>query len=79
MATERESFLDGYVDLEQFAAQVGRSARTVRNWMDRPDYGLPYRQLGAKRLINLQIARDWLDRGVKPRNAERGRRGRQRR
>jgi len=77
MATGRESFLDGYVDLEQFAAQVGRSTRTIRNWMDRPGYGLPYRQLGAKRLINLQIARDWLDRGVKARNTERRRRGRQ--
>jgi hypothetical protein len=69
MATGRESFLDGYVDLEQFAAQVGRSARTIRNWMDRPDDALPFRQLGNRRLINLQIARTWLDRGVKPRNS----------
>jgi hypothetical protein len=77
MATERQSFLDGYIDLEQFAAQVGRSTRTIRHWMDRPDDALPFRQLGNRRLINLQIARDWLDRGVKARNSERRRRGRQ--
>jgi len=77
MVTGRQSFLGGYVDLEQFPAQVGRTARTIRNWMDRPDDALPFRQLGNRRLINLQIARDWLDRGVKPRNAEGRRRGRQ--
>ena len=71
---KRESFLDGYVDLEQFAAQVGRSARTIRNWMDRADDALPFRQLGNRRLINLKKARDWLDRGVKPRNSDRRRR-----
>jgi hypothetical protein len=76
MAAGRQSFLDGYVDLEQFAAQVGRSTRTIRHWMDRADDALPFRQLGNRRLINLQIARDWLDRGVKARRAERRRRER---
>jgi hypothetical protein len=70
----RESFLDGYLDLEQFAALVGRSVRTIRYWMDAPNNALPFRQLGNRRLINLQIARDWLDRGVKPRNSDRRRR-----
>jgi len=74
MVAKRESFLDGYVNLEQFATQVGRSARTIRNWMDRPDDALPFRQLGNRRLINSRIARDWLDRGVKPRNSDRRRR-----
>jgi hypothetical protein len=69
-----EKFLEGYVDLSEFAAQVGRSTRTIRHWMDRPNDALPYRQLGNRRLIHLEKARDWLDRGVKPRNSDRRRR-----
>jgi len=74
MATGRESFLDGYIDLEEFAVEVSRSGRTIRNWMNRPDDALPFRQLGNRRLINIEIARAWLDRGVKPRNSNRRRR-----
>ena len=33
--------LDGFVDLEPFAAEVKRDPRTVRRWMNEPD-GLPF-------------------------------------
>jgi hypothetical protein len=58
--------LDGFIDLEEFARQVKRGPWTVRRWTNaRPD-GLPYIQLGRRRLIHIDTARQWLmDRMVK--------------
>jgi hypothetical protein len=54
-----ESILDGYLDLEPFAKQVGRHPRTVRRWMDSPD-GLPYVKLGKRILIRRESAVAWI-------------------
>jgi hypothetical protein len=53
------SFLDDYLDLEPFAAQVGRHPRSVRRWMNMRD-GLPYAKIGNRILIHLPTAREWL-------------------
>jgi hypothetical protein len=52
-------FLVDYLDLEPFAAQVGRDPRTVRRWMSQPD-GLPYVRLGNRLLVHIPSAREWL-------------------
>jgi hypothetical protein len=52
-------FLSDYLDLEPFAAQVGRDPRTVRRWMNGPD-GLPYARIGNRLLIHVPSAREWL-------------------
>jgi hypothetical protein len=54
-----DAFLTDYLDLEPFAAEVGRNPRTVRRWMDQPD-GLPFTRLGNRVLIHIPTARDWL-------------------
>jgi hypothetical protein len=67
--TNAELFRD-YVDLEQFAAAVGRDQRTIRRWMDEPN-GLPFAQLGSRRLIHGPTAEQWLLKRVQSRNPER--------
>ena len=51
--------LDGFVDLEPFAAEVERDPRTVRRWMNQPD-GLPFTRLGNRILIHIPTAREWM-------------------
>lgn len=51
--------LDGFVDLEPFAAEVERDVRTVRRWLNQPD-GLPYTKLGNRILIHIPTAREWM-------------------
>ena len=53
------SFLDDYLDLEPFAAEVNRHPRTVRLWLNKPD-GLPYARIGNRILIHIPTAREWL-------------------
>jgi hypothetical protein len=53
------NFLADFVDLELFAADAGRHARTVRRWMNQPD-GLPYTRIGSRLLIHVPTAREWL-------------------
>jgi hypothetical protein len=52
-------FLDGCVPARQFASSVGKTYRTLHNWMAAPD-GLPYLQLGRDRYIHVESAREWL-------------------
>jgi hypothetical protein len=52
-------FLDGCVPARQFASTVGKTYRTLHNWMAAPD-GLPYLQLGRDRYIHVETAREWL-------------------
>jgi hypothetical protein len=54
-----QNFLDDYVDIHEFAKQVGRHVRTVKRWTQARD-GLPFAQLGSRVLINVPVARDWL-------------------
>ena len=70
--SQAEPFLQGYVDLQRFAAEVDRGTRSIRRWMDEVD-GLPYVQLGSRRLIHLESARAWLMSRMKHRNPARRR------
>jgi hypothetical protein len=51
--------LDDYADVEVFAAEVDRTPRTVRRWMNTPG-GLPYTRLGSRRLVHVPSAKEWL-------------------
>jgi hypothetical protein len=48
-----------YADLAPFAAEVSRSPRTIRRWMNAPD-GLPYSRIGNRILIHVPTAREWI-------------------
>jgi len=52
-------FLDDYLDLEPFAAEVNRDPRTVRRWMNQPN-GLPHTRMGNRVLVHIPTAREWL-------------------
>jgi hypothetical protein len=53
------NLFEDLMELEPFAAQVNRSTRTVRRWIDEPN-GLPYTQLGNRILIHVPTAREWI-------------------
>jgi hypothetical protein len=59
-----------FIDLEPFAAQVGRAPRTVRRWMDQPD-GLPFTRIGNRLLVHVPTAREWILGRVRQRNPRR--------
>jgi hypothetical protein len=60
------NFLEDFLDLEPFAAEVQRDPRTVRRWLNQPD-GLPYTKLGNRILIHIPTARQWmLDKMCRP-------------
>jgi hypothetical protein len=73
-----ENFLDDYIDLESFAAQVRRHPRTVRRWMNEPN-GLPYVQLGNSALVHIPTARAWLEARMQNPNPLKKKRSRSRR
>jgi hypothetical protein len=64
------NILAGYSDVKPFADEVERCERTVRRWMDEPG-GLPYVQLGNRRLIHIETAREWIFRKLQTRNPKR--------
>jgi hypothetical protein len=51
--------LDEFLEIEPFAADVNRSTRTIRRWIDMPG-GLPYTTVGNRILIHIPTARNWL-------------------
>jgi hypothetical protein len=51
--------LEDFLDLDPFAAQVGRHPRTVRRWLDKRG-GLPYTKIGNRILIHVPTAREWM-------------------
>jgi hypothetical protein len=57
--SETPDLLEGYLDMEPFAAQVKRDPRTVRRWT-RQKNGLPHLYLGSRLLIHVPTARDWM-------------------
>jgi hypothetical protein len=63
--------LQDFLDLEPFAAEVKRSPRTVRRWLDEPN-GLPYTRIGNRILIHVPTAREWMMRRMRNRNPIRG-------
>jgi hypothetical protein len=64
------NLLQDFVDLEPLAAQVNRTTRTVRRWIDEPN-GLPYTRIGSRILIHMPTAREWLLNRVRQRNPRR--------
>jgi hypothetical protein len=68
--SDPDNLLEGFVELSPFAAQMGRTTRTVRRWIDEPN-GLPYTRLGCRILVHLPTAREWLLGRVKQRNPRR--------
>jgi hypothetical protein len=57
--SDTDNLLQDFVDLNPFAAQVGRDPRTVRRWIDQPN-GLPFTRIGNRLLIHIPTAREWL-------------------
>jgi hypothetical protein len=57
--SDRRRVLADYLDLGPFAAEVSRSPRTIRRWLDQPD-GLPYSRIGNRILIHVPSARQWI-------------------
>jgi hypothetical protein len=71
------ALLAGFVRVEELAADVGKTSRTIHNWINQPD-GLPFVQLGANRYVHLETAREWLMARMRQRNPDRRRRERKR-
>ena len=59
MSTPNPALLADYLDIEMFAAEVGRHIRTVQRWMNKPD-GLPFTKLGGRILIRRESALKWI-------------------
>jgi hypothetical protein len=68
--SDQANLLQDFVELEPLAAQVKRTTRTVRRWIDEPD-GLPYTRIGSRILIHMPTAREWLLNRVRQRNPRR--------
>jgi hypothetical protein len=64
------NFLDDFIDLEQFAADVGRDPRSVRRWLHEAD-GLPHTKIGSRILFHIPTAREWLMKRMKRHNPRR--------
>jgi hypothetical protein len=56
--SEKINFLQDFCDLDEFAVDIKRHARTVQRWIERD--GLPCAWLGHKRFIHIPTAREWL-------------------
>jgi hypothetical protein len=65
--------LKDLVDVNQFAADLGRHPRTIFRWTELED-GLPFVKLGKTRLIHLPSAREWIMSRMRRRNPNRRRR-----
>jgi hypothetical protein len=68
--SDADNLFQDFVELEPLAAQVNRTARTVRRWIDEPN-GLPYTRIGSRILIHMPTAREWLLNRVRQRNPRR--------
>jgi hypothetical protein len=69
-----ESFFQDCLEHTQFAKKVAqRHPRTILRWMNEPN-GLPFTQLGNRKIIHLPTAREWLLSRMRRPNPERRRR-----
>jgi len=59
---------DDYVDLDAFAADMGKDPRTVKRWIAG---GLPAAKTGNLSIIHLPTAREWLLAKMQQRNHRR--------
>jgi hypothetical protein len=68
--------LEDFDTLEQHAARLGKSKRTLQRWINMPD-GLPYCRRGRELLFRIEWTRAWFEQGMVQRNPQRRGRGRQ--
>ena len=59
--------LAGYLERLEAAREFKVSARTVSEWIDRPD-GLPHLRLGKRIYIPVAAAREWIAKRIRQRN-----------
>ncbi|MBB4277253.1 transcriptional regulator [Rhizobium mongolense] len=65
--------LQGYLDREQLARELGCTTRTIHTYENLPD-GLPSLMLGGKKLYRVEAVRQWIagrERRPNPRRAAR--------
>jgi excisionase family DNA binding protein len=51
--------LEGYIDLDPLAEELGRHPRTIMRWTEQPN-GLPFVRLGRRILFKRESVRDWI-------------------
>lgn len=64
------SLLDDYLTTEELAKDLGLCARTIIRWTRKPD-GLPFTQLGGRRLFKRDTVIAWIDAQERRPNASR--------
>lgn len=64
------NILSGFLTIEELAAELDKSVRTVERWVAQPD-GLPYTQLGNRRLFRPEAVREWIIAREQQRNPRR--------
>jgi hypothetical protein len=52
-------FLEDFVTLEDFAAEIKRNPKTPKRWSEQPD-GLPLTWLGKTPMVHIPTAQQWL-------------------
>jgi hypothetical protein len=67
------NFLEDYVGVAPFAAELKKHPRTIVRWMN-AENGLPFVQLGNRKLVHLPTAREWLLNKIRRPNPARQRR-----
>lgn len=53
------NLLEGFAEVTQIAADLGKHPLTICRWMNKPD-GLPYVRVGRKRYVHVETAREWM-------------------
>jgi hypothetical protein len=66
----REQIFADFVELNEFAADIGKHPRTIKRWQNEPD-GFPIAKVGLTDYVHIPSARDWLMRKVRSRNPRR--------
>jgi len=59
-----EKILDGYLSLDQLAAQLGRSRRTIQRWQSLR-IGPPVTKIGNQAFFSIASVKAWLERNEK--------------
>ena len=70
VAAIRAKLMEGIAPVDLFATAVGRTPRTVFNWIAQ---GMPVEYIGQTAYVVIEPARDWLRSRKKRRSAPRGR------
>src|SRR5262245_2397247 len=65
--------LNGYIDLDPLAEELGRHPRTIMRWTEERD-GLPFVRLGRRIMFKRESVRDWISAREHKPNSRRSRR-----